>query len=171
MINMIMPSLPAAASSSNCRRHSHPDCRATLIQPFQQPERVVGFFNTCRQLYPVTRQTLRGIADQFQYWLKNWSDGRRIPVLDAPPGRRDDFVDPYFCRAKPDSVVVILKAREPARIMTAIGDRTPNRRHLQIANPFLALAMKDRVKGESGLPLYQAKEARITNPPRMSQAI
>jgi hypothetical protein len=26
-----------------------------LIQPFQQPERVVGFFNTYRQLYPVTR--------------------------------------------------------------------------------------------------------------------
>jgi hypothetical protein len=29
MINMIMPSLPAAASSSDRRRHSHPDCRAT----------------------------------------------------------------------------------------------------------------------------------------------
>ena len=28
------------------------------IQPFQQPERVVGFFNTYRQLYPVTRETL-----------------------------------------------------------------------------------------------------------------
>jgi hypothetical protein len=25
-----------------------------LIQPFQQPERVVGFFNTYRQLYPVS---------------------------------------------------------------------------------------------------------------------
>src|SRR6266851_5726870 len=37
-----------------------------LIQPFQQPERVVGFFNTYRQLYPVTRYTLRDIADQFQ---------------------------------------------------------------------------------------------------------
>jgi hypothetical protein len=36
-----------------------------LIQPFQQPERVVGFFNTYRQLYPVTRYTLRDIADQF----------------------------------------------------------------------------------------------------------
>jgi hypothetical protein len=36
-----------------------------LIQPFQRPERVVGFFNTYRQLYPVTRDTLRGIADQF----------------------------------------------------------------------------------------------------------
>ena len=30
-INMIMPSLPAAASSSDCRRHSHPDCRATDV--------------------------------------------------------------------------------------------------------------------------------------------
>ena len=27
-----------------------------LIQPFQQPERVVGFFNTYRHLYPVSRQ-------------------------------------------------------------------------------------------------------------------
>jgi hypothetical protein len=33
-----------------------------LIQPFQQPERVVGFFNTYRQLYPVTRYTLRDIS-------------------------------------------------------------------------------------------------------------
>ena len=29
IINMIIPSLPAAASNSDCRRHSHPDCRAT----------------------------------------------------------------------------------------------------------------------------------------------
>jgi hypothetical protein len=48
--------------------------------------------------------------------------------------RRDDFVDPYFKRAKADSVVVILKARESARIMTAIGDSQTNRWHLQIAN-------------------------------------
>src|SRR3979411_2259032 len=40
-----------------------------LIQPFQQPERVVGFFNTYCQLYPVTRYTLRDIADQFQRWV------------------------------------------------------------------------------------------------------
>jgi len=45
-----------------------------LIQPFQQPERVVGFFNTYRQLYPVSRHTLRDIAEQFQRWLKG---GRR----------------------------------------------------------------------------------------------
>src|SRR5271156_2773748 len=67
-----------------------------LIQPFQQPERVVGFFNTYRQLYPVSRYVLRDIADQFQRWLKGSWEKRTIPVADAPKGRRDDFVDPYF---------------------------------------------------------------------------
>jgi hypothetical protein len=42
-----------------------------------------------------------------------------------PPARRG---------AEPDEVVVILKAREPAWIMTAIGDRKTNRWHLQIAD-------------------------------------
>src|SRR6516164_7024887 len=104
-----------------------------LIQPFQQPERVVGFFNTYRQLYPVTRYTLRGIADEFQHWVKERAARRNIPIVEAPNSRRDEFVDPYFERAKPDSVVVILKAREPARIMIAIGDKVANRWHLQIA--------------------------------------
>jgi hypothetical protein len=51
-----------------------------LIQPFQEPERVIGFFDTYRQLYPVSRDTLRGIADHFQQWLKAWSAKRNIPV-------------------------------------------------------------------------------------------
>ena len=54
-----------------------------------------------------------------------------VPILDAPDGRRDDFVDPYFKHAKNDAVVVILKAREPARIMIAIGKE--DRWHLQLA--------------------------------------
>src|ERR1700732_4610802 len=106
-----------------------------LIQPFQQPERVVGFFNTYRQLYPVTRYTLTNIADQFQHWVKERAAKRNIPIVEAPKGRRDDFVDPYFEQAKPDAVVVILKGREPARIMIAIGDKIANRWHLQIAKP------------------------------------
>jgi len=106
-----------------------------LIQPFQQPERVIGFFNTYRRLYPVSRDVLRGIAEQFQQWIKGWAERRDIPVVDAPRwGRRDEFVDPYFRGAQPDQVVVVLKAREPARIMTAIGDRATNRWHLQIGD-------------------------------------
>src|SRR6516225_7252356 len=46
------------------------------------------------------------------------------------PGRRDDFVERYFRRAQPDQVVAIIKAREPATIMTAIGK--DDRWHLEM---------------------------------------
>ena len=39
---------------------------------------------------------------------------------------------PYFRRAQSDQVVVILKAREPARILVAIGDKKTNRWHLEL---------------------------------------
>jgi hypothetical protein len=94
---------------------------------------VIGFFDAYRQLYPVSRDTLRGVADGFQQWLKSWSSKRDVPILDAPKGRRDEFIAPYFKGAEPDAVVAVLKAREPARILTAIGDRAANRWHLQFA--------------------------------------
>jgi len=102
-----------------------------LIQPFQQPERVIGFFNTYREGQRVTRNFLRDIAQQFQNWLKNRCLKWGVPILDAPEARRDDFVAPDFRHAKNDQVVVILKAREPARIMIAIG--AEERWHLQLA--------------------------------------
>jgi len=108
-----------------------------LIQPFQQPERVVGFFDTYRRIYPVSRDVLRGAAEQFQGWVKEEAAGWNAPIVEAPKGRRDEFVEPYFRGAEPDQVVVILKAREPARIMTAIGDRKANRWHLQIADRWI----------------------------------
>jgi len=40
-----------------------------LIQPFQQPERAIRFFNTYRDGKRVTRNELGGIAEQY----KNWS--------------------------------------------------------------------------------------------------
>src|ERR1700746_91904 len=92
-----------------------------LIQPFQQPERVIGFFNAYRQGERRARKRLGDIAQQFQNWLKNRCEKWKAPILDAPAGRRDDFVAPYFKHAKNDAVVVILKAREPARIIIAIG--------------------------------------------------
>jgi hypothetical protein len=106
-----------------------------LIQPFQQPERVIGFFNAYRDGERVTRNRLREIAEQFQNWVKNRSEKWGAPIVDAPTGRRDDFVDSYFRQAKADTVVVILKAREPARIMTAIGKE--DRWHLQMAQRWI----------------------------------
>jgi len=54
----------------------------------------------------------------------------------APDGtgddsRRDKFMDPYFENAKPNHVVAILKAREPARILVAIGDKDNDSSHLE----------------------------------------
>jgi hypothetical protein len=103
-----------------------------LIQPFQQEQRVVGFFGSYRDLYPVSRAVLRDIATQFHNWTVNRSKKWGAPILDAPEGRRDEFVQPYFKAAKPDQVVCILKAREPARIMTAIGTKKENRWHLEL---------------------------------------
>ena len=79
----------------------------------------------------VTRNRLRDIAQQFQNWVKNRCEKWGAPILDAPEGRRDDFVDPYFKQAESDEVVAILKAREPARIMIAIGSAPPNRQKWQ----------------------------------------
>jgi hypothetical protein len=41
-----------------------------LIQPFQQPERVIGFFNAYREGERVTRKRLRDIAEQLATGLK-----------------------------------------------------------------------------------------------------
>ena len=59
-----------------------------LIQPFQQPERVIGFFNAYRDGQRVTRNRLRDIAEQFQNWLKNRCQKWGTPILEAPEGRR-----------------------------------------------------------------------------------
>ncbi|PYU78690.1 MAG: hypothetical protein DMG50_26545, partial [Acidobacteria bacterium] len=100
------------------------------IQPFQQEQRAVGFFWTYRQIYPVSRQVLRDIATQYHNWAKNRSQKWGVAIQEDPPGRRDDFVDRYFRRAQPDQVVAIIKAREPATIMTAIGK--DDRWHLEL---------------------------------------
>ena len=108
-----------------------------LIQPFQQPERVLGFFNAYRQGQRVTKRTLTEIADQFQHWVKNRSEKWGTPILEPPDGsdsddnRRDRFVEQYFREAKANQVVAILKAREPARILVAIGDKNNDSPHLE----------------------------------------
>ena len=73
-----------------------------LVQPFQQPERVLGFFNTYRDGKRVTRGTLTEIADQFQYWVKHRSEKWGAPIVEAPEEeRRDDFVRKYLQHAQP----------------------------------------------------------------------
>lgn len=109
-----------------------------MIQPFQQPERVIGFFNIYRDHRRVSQDTPRDIAIRFHGRVKNRTHTWGIPILDAPDGRRDEFVEPYFKRAQPDDVVVILQAREPARILLAIGNRRDDRWRVQFAQRWVA---------------------------------
>lgn len=103
-----------------------------LIQPLQQPERVLGFFNAYRNGQRVTRHTLTEIADQFVYWVRNRSEKWGAPIVDAPEeSRRDDFVLQYLRHAEADHVAVILKGREPARILLAIGGKDNDSPHLE----------------------------------------
>jgi len=73
---------------------------------------------------------------KFQYWLKNRTEKWGLPLVDAPEGdgdqsRRNKFVEQYFQSAKPNQVVAILKAREPARILVAVGDKGHESPHLE----------------------------------------
>src|ERR671919_310142 len=81
----------------------------------------------------VSRDALRDIANHFHNWVKNRAQAWGVPVLDAPDERRDEFIDRYFQRAEPDAVVAILRAREPGRLLIAIGNKRDNRWHLQFA--------------------------------------
>ena len=101
------------------------------IQPFQQPERVAGFFSTCRNIYPVTRNVLRDIASQYKNWVTNRLPVWKAPLLEAPKDRRDEFTEPYFRGAQPDQIVAIIKAREPARILYSIESKKTGGCHLE----------------------------------------
>jgi hypothetical protein len=101
------------------------------IQPFQQPERVMGFFWAYRRQYPVSRQLLREISSQYHNWVTNRSRKWGVPMLEAPEDR-DKFLKPYFAGARPDQIVAIVKAREPARILISIGKQATQQGHLQL---------------------------------------
>ena len=99
------------------------------IQSFLDGARVKGFFWVHRGIYPVSRKVLRDIASDYHNWVKHCAQKWGVEIVGPPDGRRDEFVAPYFQNAKPDQVVVIIKAREPAGIMTAIGEA--DRWHLE----------------------------------------
>jgi hypothetical protein len=55
---------------------------------------VIGFFNTYRQQYPVSRDVLRETASQFQNWARSQNWG--APILESPGDRRDKFLDVQY---------------------------------------------------------------------------
>src|SRR5260370_185274 len=88
-----------------------------LIQPFQQPERVLGFFNSYRDGKRVTRRTLTEIADQFHYWVNHRSEKWGVPIVEAPQQeRRADFLLHYFQKTPAAHLAVLLQPREASPV-------------------------------------------------------
>src|SRR5262249_47199675 len=106
-----------------------------LIQPFQQPERVVGFFSTYRHLHPVSRDILRGAAEQFQLWVKEQAEKWNAPIVEAPNRRRAEFDAPTYRATRPDQAAVILKASKPAHITTPRPDIQHTRQRARTSDP------------------------------------
>src|SRR5271155_3489426 len=95
-----------------------------LIQPFQQPERVVGFFGSYRQVYPVSRDVLRnsfrpGSRSRLSAGMLQLSRRQR-----AAETNLSSLTSRALIRTRLWSSC---KAREPAPIMTAFGDKRVNR--------------------------------------------
>ena len=85
-----------------------------LIQPFQQPERVMGFVATYRQLYPVSRDVLRGAAEQFQCWVKVSVDEFVAPAV----WRLDKCSNAFLRCARPEEHLQELANALTAKIST-----------------------------------------------------
>jgi hypothetical protein len=64
-----------------------------LIQPFQQPERVIGFFNAYRDAKRLTRKYLADIAEQFGNWLKNRCQKWGAPLLEDYKGKLQTVIE------------------------------------------------------------------------------
>ena len=61
------------------------------------------------------------ISTDNERWVREQVQSSRCPLLEDPEERRDEFMEPYCASAQPDQIVGIIKAREPGRIMTAVG--------------------------------------------------
>ena len=102
-----------------------------VIQMLLPPENAQGFFSHHRNIYPVTRKVLHNLSEQYHSWVENQARHWDAPILTNPQGRREDLMLPYFKRARPDQIVGIIKAREPAGILISIGSRESRGCHLE----------------------------------------
>jgi hypothetical protein len=97
------------------------------VVPFQSPKRggtICWFLRTYRQAREISRAYLAGIAGDYHQWVGRFAQEQGLTILEVdrdssdPDTRRADLVEPYFeelgSRA---GVAVILKAREPERIV------------------------------------------------------
>jgi len=89
-----------------------------VVQPMQQPPRIVGFLDKCRQVPSISKAYLRDVSDDYHRFVGRLAAQQRVPIVEPPKGvRREDWVEPFYRRfGSRFGIVVILKSRENARV-------------------------------------------------------
>jgi hypothetical protein len=89
-----------------------------VVQPMQQPARIVGFLDKCRQVPSITRTYFREVSEGYHRFVGRLAATQRIPIVEPPKRvRREDWVEPFYQRfGSRFGIVVILKSRENARV-------------------------------------------------------
>jgi hypothetical protein len=89
-----------------------------VVQPMQQPARIVGFLDKSRQVPSITKAYFRSVSEDYHRFVTRLAATQRVHIVEPPKGvRREDWVEPFYQRfGARFGIVVILKSRENARI-------------------------------------------------------
>jgi len=89
-----------------------------VVQPMQQPARIVGFLDKCRQVPSITKAYFRSVSEDYYRFVARLAATQRVQIVQPPKGvRREDWVEPFYQRLGTRfGIAVILKSRENARI-------------------------------------------------------
>src|SRR5262245_59013016 len=89
-----------------------------IVQPMQQPARIVGFLDRRRHVPAITKDYFVDGSEDYHRFVGRLAAAQRIPIVEPPKGvRREHWVEPFYQRyGSRFGIVVILKSRENARI-------------------------------------------------------
>jgi hypothetical protein len=96
------------------------------LERLQRPEYLVHFFHDVVGIPCIEPAVLEQRTNAYKAWVRQFTDERGIPVLQAPPKgvRKEDFVQPYYRRLRSgESVACVLTSLEQGRTFVSYTPR------------------------------------------------
>jgi len=96
------------------------------LERLQRPEYLVHFFHDVVGIPCIEPSVLEQRTNAYKAWVRQFTDERGIPVLQAPPKgvRKEDFVQPYYRRLRSgQSVACVLTSLEQGRTFVSYTPR------------------------------------------------
>lgn len=96
------------------------------LERLQRPEYLVHFFHDVVGIACIEPAVLEQRTNAYKAWVRQFTDERGIPVLQAPPKgvRKEDFVQPYYQHLKgSEGVACVLTSMEQGRTFVSYTPR------------------------------------------------